>query len=188
MARRPPPRRRPVSRSRRPPRRERRVPWWLWGAVLVVLGGLGYFLYYLSREAPPAPAEKKPQATPRPKAAEGGKAKEPRFTFYTLLPEKEVIVPEGEVRTRKREEQLGRAAKGRYFVQAGSFRSLRDADRLKAQLALLGVESRVEPAQVRGATWYRVRLGPFTSMTEVERIRARLRRHRIDSVVQTAKR
>lgn len=165
------------------------MPWWLWGVVLVVLGGFGYFLYYLSQEAPPVPAAKKPPVAPRPKAAKKEeKAKEPRFTFYTLLPEKEVIVPEGEVRTRKREEQLGRASKGRYFVQAGSFRSFRDADRLKAQLALLGVEARVDRAQVRGATWYRVRLGPFTSMTEVERIRTRLRRHRIDSVVQTAKR
>ena len=179
MARRPPPRRR--TAPRRPPPRQRRAPWWLWAVVLGVVGGFGYFLYVLSRQAPVAEPPPKPKAPP-------GEAKGPRFTFYTLLPKKEVIVPEGEVRIRKREERLGRAAKGRYFIQAGSFRSFRDADRLKARLALLGVESRVETAKIRGTTWYRVRLGPFSTMTEVERIRARLRDHRIDSVVQTARR
>ncbi len=189
-------RRKPASPRRSPPRGRARgkrrsgAPVWLWVAAAVVLAGFGYFLYWLSTGSPETPAKARPAApSAEPKAeAVTVKKREPRFTFYTLLPEKEVVVPEGEIRTIRREEHLGRARRGEYFVQAGSFRRMSDADRLKARLALLGVESRIERAEVKGAVWYRVRLGPFTSMTEVERVRARLRKHRIDSVVHTVKR
>lgn len=191
MVRRKPVRRSP-SRGRPRPSKRRRAPWWLWLLALVVLGGFGYFLYYLSTGLPEPlkPARKEPSTPSRSTKVqlEKPERQEPRFTFYTLLPEKEVIIPEGEVRLRKREEHLGRVPRGHYFIQAGSFRSLRDADRLKAQLALLGLESRIEKAEIQGTVWHRVRLGPFTSMTEVEKIRDRLRKYRIDSVVQTAKR
>ncbi len=164
--------------------------------AVMVLGAFGYFLYWLStdlpeptRQARKASAGKRLAKPVQPKTeSKTAEKREPRFTFYTLLPEKEVIVPEGEVRTLKREERLGRTPEGEYFIQAGSFRQAADADRLKARLALLGVESRIEKAEVKGAVWYRVRLGPFTSMNQVAKIRARLRKHRIDSVVHTVKR
>lgn len=193
-------RRKPAPRRRAPPRGRVRqkhrsgAPWWLWVVAVVVLGGFGYFLYRLSSDLPEASdqARKKPVenrfAEPAKPEAGGARKREPRFTFYTLLPEKEVVVPEGEVRTIRREEHLGHAPKGEYFIQAGSFRNVTDADRLRAQLALLGVESRIQRAEVKDAVWYRVRLGPFASMTEVEKIRSRLRKHRIDSVVHTVKR
>ena len=191
-------RRKPTSLRRAPPRGRARgkrrsgAPLWLWVVAALTLGGFGYFLYWLSTDLPETPAKTRPAvdraaASAEPKT-ETAKKREPRFTFYTLLPEKEVVVPEGEVRTLRREEHLGRAPRGGYFIQAGSFRRMADADRLKARLALLGVESRIERAEVKGAVWYRVRLGPFASMTEVERVRSRLRRHRIDSVVHTVKR
>ena len=200
MARKPAPRRRkPASRTRPPVRRdgvgERRVaPWWQWLLGALVIGGFGYFLYTLSVAPAPLPeaeAEKpvaaKPKAAPGPKTESEPKKASPRFTFYTILPEKEVVVPEGEVKARKRQERLGRKPAGRYFIQAGSFRSHGDADRLKARLALLGVEARIQQARVKGTLWHRVKMGPFASMNEVERIRARLRKYHIDSVVQTAR-
>jgi len=191
-------RRKPASPRRVPPRgrtggkRRNGAPLWLWVVAALALGGFGYFLYWLSTGLPEPPGRARPPtdevaATAEPKAG-AAKKREPRFTFYTLLPEKEVVVPEGEVRTLRREEHLGRAPRGEYFIQAGSFRRMADADRLKARLALLGVESRIERAEVKGAVWYRVRLGPFASMTEVERVRSRLRKHRIDSVVHIVKR
>ncbi len=198
--------RKPVSSRRRPssgrapvrrkiPRERQVAPWWQWLLGAVVIGGFGYFLYGLSTGPSPEPeteTEKpvaaKPKTEQKPETRSQPRKEEPRFTFYTILPEKEVIVPEGEVKVRKRQERLGRKLQGRYFIQAGSFRTHDDADRLKARLALLGVEARIQRAQVKGALWHRVRMGPFASMNEVESIRSRLRKHHIDSVVQTAKR
>ncbi|XSG85396.1 MAG: SPOR domain-containing protein [Methylohalobius sp. ZOD2] len=217
MARRPAPRnRRSAAASRRPRRvaerkpprhlrgEHRPAPGWQWVLGIVLLGAFAYFLYYLATDVPSdtAPprqqvesasteaetASKQKPAKPPPKAKPKPKPEEPRFTFYTMLPEKEVVIPEGEVRARKRAESLGTAKPDNYLIQAGSFRSYEDADRLKAQLALLGVESRIEKAEIGGAVWHRVRMGPFQSIREVQSIRARLREHRIDSVVQTAKR
>ncbi len=193
MARRSPPARRrsPDSGYRRAQRERRGAPWWQWLLGTMVLVGFGYFLYGLSSAPSPAPEAKpdrKAMAGKQPEGEGQSRKKEPRFTFYTLLPEKEVIVPEGEVKVRKRQERLGQEHRGQYFIQAGSFRTHGDADRLKARLALLGVEARIQRAKVKGAIWHRVRMGPYASMNEVEMIRTRLRKHRIDSVVQTAKR
>nr|BAL56141.1 hypothetical conserved protein [uncultured Gammaproteobacteria bacterium] len=141
---------------------------------------------------PPQPAEPaKPQspAQPPPKPAAAKPAsKEPRFTFYTLLPEKEITLPEGEVRARKRAESLSRTKPNDYFIQVGSFHSLGEAEAIQAKLSRLGVKARLEQTEIGKVLWYRVRIGPFATLREVEAIRDRLRQHRIDSIVQTVKR
>ncbi len=177
-------------RKKKPNYPERRpAPWWQWGLGILVVGGFVYFLYSLnkgaSNESVPEKAASEQAASLPP--AEARIRETPDFSFYTMLPEQEVIIPEGEIKTRKRQERLGRAKPGQYVIQAGSFRSIRDADRLKAKLALLGVEAKIQPATIRGTQWYRVRIGPFKQMNEVEKIRTRLRQNRIDSVVQAVK-
>jgi cell division protein FtsN len=170
--------------------------------VLVGIGLSAYFLYLRLGDpgaspgvAPQKPAEEgKTEALP-PKgqvkagpAPEAQKPKGPRFTFYTLLPEKELTLPEGEVRARKRSESLGRTKVNEYyFLQVGSFHSADDAEAIRTKLARLGVQAKLEKAEIGKVLWYRVRIGPFASLREVEAIRARLRQHRIDSVVQTSK-
>ncbi len=182
-------RRSSTNNRRRAQRDQHAAPWWMWSLGALILGAFGYFLYWLSVGTPATSLPKREkEIIAKPAAKTPEKKKEPRFTFYTILPEKEVIVPEGEVKVRKRQEHLGQKPSGHYFIQAGSFRTHADADRLKAQLALLGVQARIEQAKVKGSVWHRVRMGPFASMTEVESLRSRLRKHRIDSVVQTAKR
>ena len=50
----------------------------------------------------------------------------------------------------------------RYYLQAGSFRRFEDADRVKAQLALLGVVAGVQRVTINGGeTWHRVRVGSY---------------------------
>jgi cell division protein FtsN len=55
-------------------------------------------------------------------------------------------------------------------VQAGSFPNEDDAEKLKAKLAMLGLEAGLQTAVIpdRGI-YHRVRLGPFTSNTEVNK-------------------
>lgn len=114
-------------------------------------------------ETPPAAAEKnaKPGNEDKP-------AKTPRFDFYTILPELEVFIPESEInraepRHRGNEPDNVAAApeKKQYLLQAGSFRNREDADRLKANLALLGVQSSIQSVNINSESWHRVRIGPF---------------------------
>jgi cell division protein FtsN len=56
-----------------------------------------------------------------------------------------------------------------FILQAGAFSSEEEADNLRARLALMGLESSVQPHAVAGKdTLYRVRLGPFATMDDSE--------------------
>jgi cell division protein FtsN len=115
------------------------------------------------------------------------KPPEPRFTFYKILPEKEIILPEKEIRTIKREERRGKVpAGGGYMLQAGAYRKAQDAEKLRAQLASLGIDAKIEKVRVENLDWLRIKIGPFATVASADKIRARLRRNHIDSVVQKA--
>ena len=70
------------------------------------------------------------------------------------------------------------ARSGTYVVQAGSFTSAADAERRKAELALLGISSKVQTATLpSGKTAYRVRTGAYSSKQSAEQVRAQLKRN-----------
>jgi cell division protein FtsN len=122
-----------------------------------------------------AAANKKAEVKPEPEI--------PQFDFYTILPRKEVVVPDHEIDTRSREERVGEAKATQYILQAGSYKDFKEADRLRAKLALMGIESRIEKAKVGNVTWYRIKMGPYTRMNSVSIIRSRLRDNGIDAIV-----
>ena len=134
----------------------------------------------------PTQAQAQVQKEPPPKESPLPKPPKPRFQFYTVLPEKEVIIPEAEVKARKQAEKQGKVPVGGdiYMLQIGSFKTTGEADRLKAQLAMLGVEAKIEVAQIANATWYRVKVGPFASIASADKTRTLLRQSNMDSVVQ----
>jgi cell division protein FtsN len=97
------------------------------------------------------------------------------FDFYTMLPGLEVVVPEEETRPRGGTAAPGPAlAPGRYWIQAGSFRTHREADRRKAELALLGLTSSIQEVSLEGQTWHRVRIGPLPDAGQAESTRRQL--------------
>ncbi len=59
------------------------------------------------------------------------------------------------------------------FVQAGSFASRANADRLVAQLKTIS-SARIDEAFVNGRTMYRVKLGPIASVAEADAVLARV--------------
>jgi cell division protein FtsN len=70
------------------------------------------------------------------------------------------------------------------MLQAGSFSDPKPADRLKARLALLGLESTIQqvgtgPDEVR----YRVHIGPFRDLAQIDKVRSQLKAQRIDTFV-----
>ncbi|WAC74358.1 SPOR domain-containing protein [Roseateles sp. SL47] len=60
-----------------------------------------------------------------------------------------------------------RASNG-YFVQAGAFTRMEDAEQQRAKLAIQGFSAKVMEREQSGRTVYRVRLGPFDSRDEAE--------------------
>ena len=63
---------------------------------------------------------------------------------------------------------------GSYVLQAGSFSAASDADKLQANLALLGIESRVQRVTIDDDVYHRVRIGPITDLDKLNRIRRQL--------------
>ncbi|MBU6421559.1 MAG: SPOR domain-containing protein, partial [Gammaproteobacteria bacterium] len=55
---------------------------------------------------------------------------------------------------------------------------------LKANLALLGIESSIQQVQVsNGSTWNRVRIGPINNLAQLNALRAQLAQHHIEPLV-----
>ncbi|MFM8342228.1 MAG: SPOR domain-containing protein [Methylomonas sp.] len=108
---------------------------------------------------------------------------EPRYDFYTILPQAEVVVPDYEIKTRVREELVGKTKTAKYMMQAGSFRDTSEAERHKAKLAQLGIESRIEAAKVGNVMWYRVKVGPYDNSSSVATIKDLLVKNGIGVIV-----
>lgn len=111
-----------------------------------------------------------------------------RFDFFTVLPEREVIVPDESPDIRGRStgdspasDNIGNGEK--YLLQAGSFRAFADADRRRAQIILLGLDAAVESVESRGERWHRVYVGPFQSKRKLATARNVLGNEGIDTLV-----
>lgn len=61
-----------------------------------------------------------------------------------------------------------------YLLQAGAFGASGDAEAVKAKIALLGLNARVESANIGGKTVYRVRMGPYGTASELATAKGKL--------------
>lgn len=187
-------RRRKVSRQRGASRGQQRTPAWMWLLTGVLIGlGLAYYLW--AKGYIPTPASELPQASsadqqsPEPAIADDllqpeSKPEKPRYDFFTVLPEMEVVVPEQQLKESSQPQaQAPLTDSESYLLQVGSFQQAADADQMKASLALQGLTANIQTVSVNGATWHRVRIGPITGAREANEIRSRLAANGIDSLV-----
>jgi cell division protein FtsN len=129
---------------------------------------------------PPAAAPKPQEVTPAQQPASGVGGNGERFTFYKILTDKDHQAGHGTAHGAGPSRDTATAAAGTYFLQAGSFAKADEADRLKAKLALLGMEAAVLTAEVPGkGTYYRVRLGPYHTADEMNKANATLKENGI---------
>ena len=184
---------------RKSPRRKRKPsgpPAWAWAVIGLVVGLFIAFLVFLQmRPQQPAaqgketvldkPAERDNREIRKPHNKPASPPPKPRFDFYNLLPEMEVIVPEQEIRGTPTHEGVKRVEKpGTYLLQAGSFRNHKQADQLRARLALLGMETRIQSVSVNNKqAWHRVRVGPFESLSDLNQARRQLKKNGIDAIL-----
>lgn len=183
---------------RRRTARSRPAPPWVWSVTGLVVGLLVAFLVFLQMRPKqaeiaqsqqpltvPAPAEQAALEVHKPKSKPVTPPAKPRFDFYNLLPEMEVIVPDEDIQGKASHEGVKQVEQpGTYLLQAGSFRSHPQADQLRARLALLGLETSVQAVTVdNGQTWHRVRVGPFSNLQDLNDARALLKTNGIDAVL-----
>jgi len=181
-------RRRHSSRSRK----KQEYPGWLWMMFGLSLGLSVAFAIYVKDRQPTEPDPKDvPQAASLQNvldenggnAADESTAAEPaekRFTFYDMLPNFEVIIPEQEPNVAADIEPQAVIEPGLYVLQAGSFSAYADADRRRAELALHGIESQIQRVTIDDKTYHRVRIGPTNDLDKLNVLRSRLRSAQID--------
>lgn len=95
------------------------------------------------------------------------------FDFYDMLPKQGVDVANKPLDTTT-DISAGRLPTGAVVLQAGSFKQATEAEKMVAQLALAGVQSKIQRASVQDETWYRVRIGPIATVEELNVVRAKL--------------
>lgn len=96
----------------------------------------------------------------------------PSFDFYKVLPDNtsSALPPTAAPAT----------TAPRLYLQAGAFQRADEADNLKAQLALLGVEAVIQTSEVPNkGVLHRVRIGPFHTADEANRTRSLLAQNNI---------
>lgn len=186
-----------------PRRRKRRngAPRWLWIVAILAVGLFVAFLFYLQQrpsQTSIATPEQAPTSTPlnvpsaghdvrevkKPATAQVPPPPKPRFDFYTILPEAEVLVPEKEITGKPREGVPQVEAPGTYLLQVGSFSTHQQADQYKAKLALLGLQADIQKVTLNNnETRHRVRVGPFNDLKALNTARARLKDNQIDAIL-----
>jgi cell division protein FtsN len=209
-----------AKRSKNQARRSGRngMPGWSWLLIGLLIGGV-VFGYLQFRDKWGQPPSNLPQPNPQAQApASSGEdgvpepveRPKPKYDFYTLLPEKEVVIPDAELDAQARAEAAKPAvavvvdpaavatpdaATGvatttepaaasasdapRYLIQAGAFRGNTEAEALKAQIAMTGEIARVEVAEIKGNTVYRVRMGPYPNASALAAAKQALASHGI---------
>ncbi len=178
------------------------LPGWAMLTIGLIIGLFVAFLVYLddleeppnaaveSSEGEPSSANEQDADAQDSDAADGGD--DPRFEFYSILPELEVVVPEqaqqgGEAEdttddgdTSATDEASG---EGRFYLQAGSFQQADQAESMKAKIALLGLDVAIQRVEIDGERWHRVRVGPYDSRNDLQSAQSRLRDNGIDFLV-----
>lgn len=186
----------PARSNARRHQRQSCVWWFLLGAMF---GSFGVGLYWMMD----APNQVPPPVAAIPKA-ERPAPPAPSFEFPSILRDTEVDISEGKpppppaprpepppppaadvpVQAPPVAAQTAQPApSGSYQLQVGSFRRKEDAERLKAELALLGISTRIESATIKdGQQFHRVRTGPLVGKQALEEARANLARHGKDTM------
>jgi cell division protein FtsN len=138
---------------------------------------------------PVAPAGASAPSAQSPAAASGVVEGKPRFEFYKVLTDKQDATvtapakPADKPQPAKPQTADNKpAANEPYFLQAGSFSNAGDAEKLKARLALLGIEASTQTATIPDkGVWHRVRLGPYKNVEEMNQARSLLKQNGVDA-------
>lgn len=199
---------RDYAKSSKREKKPGQLPGWAWMLGGLAIGLFVAFLVYLNNNIHPGNKTnlvqafkdtlhdtrdvRKDKATPPPpppkEPANTAVKPKPSFDFYTILPELEVAVPEQEIAAQSQKPAAQQQDdKTDYVLQAGSFRDYKQADQLKAKLALQGIDANIQSVQVNQDTWHRVRIGPIHKMATLTATLKRLKEQNIAVIIVKSK-
>ena len=170
--------------------KQKKFSGWLWLATGLLIGLFVAFLIFLKGQPQKKASVETPVVT-KPKVEKSQDSKTLDYDFYKILPKLEVVTPldaEEHESSKKAEKAKPVSKPGVYVVQAGSFKKHADADRRKANLALMGVASKIVSVKMDdGQTWHRVQIGPFEDLAQLNETRDVLKQNKIDTLLLKVK-
>ncbi len=175
---------------------------WVWFIAGLLVGVFSSGLAFIKLRPPASPGEVGSEVVELPVAQRAESERErapqddqqselpaPRFDFYSILPEMELVVPDQEIEQAAQPDKKPSVAvaepkpREAYMLQVGSFRKMSEADRHKARLALLGIEADIQKVTINNKdTWHRVRSGPYHDLRRLKEIRERLKANSISAI------
>jgi cell division protein FtsN len=170
-------------RRKKSTRKQQDYPGWVWMLFGLAIGLSVAFAIYVRDRQPGTTAARVPAPASLESAIDDNdetEEQEGRFTFYNVLPNFEVVIPDQEPDVTADVEPRAVIEPGVYVLQAGSFSRFEDADRRRAELALQGIESSIQRVTIDDRTYHRVRIGPTDDLDELNMLRSRLRAAKID--------
>jgi cell division protein FtsN len=142
---------------------------WVWVSLFLMLGIFAAFLLFLDQKIVQSNTPAESTKTSKPVDDK------PRIDFYSILPDRVVDIPISEEDQQAIENpSINKTAGEAIFLQVGSFQSVNEADSMKAQLALIGLEAKIESAEVNKGIWHRVVLGPYSDNGKLSRTKNQL--------------
>jgi len=155
------------------------------GALLMALAFTWVGNHHKPPDAPDAPRPDPHRSARAEAEAAGGPVKpSEKYDFYQMLPNFEVVVPEKDKDVKRDLPAAARIERpGVYVLQAGSYRNEADANRVRSQLALQGIDAKVQRVAVDADVWHRVRIGPIGNLDELNKLRRQLQAADVDALV-----
>ncbi|GAA6172543.1 cell division protein FtsN [Colwellia sp. KU-HH00111] len=140
--------------------------------ALLLIAGFAYGLWFLKTSPKTKTPTVEASVATKTKAAKETTLPKPpkeKWTYVENLKTKEIEVGEYEVKE-----------KGPYKMQCASFKTNAQAEALKAKMAFVGIESKIQVAQGKHNTWYKVVLGPYERKRQAEEDKHKLRNNKIN--------
>lgn len=151
---------------------KRLIPAWVWFLLGVACTLFVQLFIHLAQVE--SPENSNTEQTP--KAQQKPVKQKPEYHFYDDLKTQKVTVDSKPVEAREQESY-------NYALQAGSFKQKQDANQLRAEITLLGLDVAIEKRTSKETIWHRVIVGPFTSRSKLQKARSILIENDIPTMV-----
>lgn len=136
--------------------------------TLCIVIAFGYGLWVI-KDAEPQPEKPATQQTKSKSLTSLPVPPKEKWTYLEKLENKEVEEGQYEVKDR-----------GPYKMQCGSFKTEKQAEVLKANIAFSGLESQISKAKGQTSTYYKVFLGPYARKRQAEKDKHKLKNNNIN--------